>query len=147
LTAAGELFLFGGLVHESVQNDLHIISTRDLSATSSQTSRDIPTPRVGHAAAPIDSVLLIWGGDTDFDAQDEGQDDTLYLLNLGVFLVGQTLSGLTPVPYTVSIARVDSGSRLWFKARCSPSQRSVSSSSFSVDRLMGGFLTICRPSI
>jgi hypothetical protein len=116
-TAAGELVLFGGLVHESVQNDLYIISTRDLAATSLQTSGDIPSPRVGHAAALISNYLLIWGGDTNPDAQDEGQDDSLYLLNLGVSLDGQTLSWLISVPYTFSIARVGSGSSLWFKAR------------------------------
>ena len=94
-TAAGELFLFGGLVHESAQNDLYVFSTRDLSATSLQTSGDIPRSRVGPAAALVSSVLIIWGGDTNLDAQ---KDDFLYFLNLGVSLDGQTLSGLTSVP-------------------------------------------------
>jgi Galactose oxidase, central domain len=85
-TAAGELFLFGGLVHESARNDLYVFSTRDLSATLLQTSGEIPTPRVGHAGALVSSVLLIWGGDTNTGGQDgvnEPQDDSLYLLNLG----------------------------------------------------------------
>jgi hypothetical protein len=84
LTASqsGELFLFGGLVRESVRNDLYSFATRDLSATLIQTTGEIPPPRVGHASALVSSVLIIWGGDTkqrDSDKQDEG----LYLLNLG----------------------------------------------------------------
>lgn len=85
-TAAGELFLFGGLVHESARNDLYVFSTRDLSATLLQTSGEVPTPRVGHAGALVSSVLLVWGGDTNTGGQDvvnELQDDSLYLLNLG----------------------------------------------------------------
>ena len=85
-TAAGELFLFGGLVHESARNDLYVFSTRDLSATLLQTSGEVPSPRVGHAGALVSSVLLVWGGDTNTGGQDapnEPQDDSLYLLNLG----------------------------------------------------------------
>src|SRR6266404_4056029 len=89
-TASGELFLFGGLVHESPRNDLYVFSTRDLSATLLQTSGEIPSPRVGHASALVSSVLLIWGGDTNTGGQEapnEPQDDSLYLLNLGVSIV------------------------------------------------------------
>ncbi|KAH8990140.1 hypothetical protein EDB86DRAFT_3065324 [Lactarius hatsudake] len=84
-TAAGELILFGGLVHESARNDLYMFSTRDLSATLLQTSGEIPSPRVGHASALVSSVLLVWGGDTNTGGQvvpNERQDDSLYLLNL-----------------------------------------------------------------
>ncbi|KAI0066487.1 hypothetical protein BV25DRAFT_1820444 [Artomyces pyxidatus] len=84
-TAAGELFLFGGLVHESARNDLYVFSTRDLSATLLQTSGEIPSPRVGHASALVSSVLLVWGGDTKTDGRarpNDRQDDSLYLLNL-----------------------------------------------------------------
>lgn len=79
---SGELFLFGGLVRESVRNDLYSFATRDLSATLVQTTGEIPPARVGHASALVSSVLIVWGGDTkqkDTDKQDEG----LYLLNLG----------------------------------------------------------------
>ena len=85
-TPAGELFLFGGLVHDSARNDLYVFSTRDLSATLLQTSGEVPSPRVGHAGALISSVFLIWGGDTNTGGQEaptEPQDDSLYLLNLG----------------------------------------------------------------
>ncbi|KAI0285414.1 hypothetical protein BGY98DRAFT_945813 [Russula aff. rugulosa BPL654] len=84
-TPAGELFLFGGLVHDSARNDLYVFSTRDLSATLLQTSGEIPSPRVGHAGALFNSVFLIWGGDTNTggqEASNEPQDDSLYLLNL-----------------------------------------------------------------
>lgn len=85
-TATGELFLFGGLVRETVRNDLYLFSTRDLSATMLQTSGEIPSPRVLHASALVGSVLIVWGGDTKSHnkaKQDETQDNGLYLLNLG----------------------------------------------------------------
>lgn len=83
-SSTGELFLFGGLVRESVRNDLYLLSTRDLSATLLQTVGEIPSPRVGHACAIVGSVLIVWGGDTKANNKPgEKQDDALYLLNLG----------------------------------------------------------------
>lgn len=85
-TATGELFLFGGLVRESVRNDLYLFSTRDLSATLLQTAGEVPSPRVGHASALVGSVLIVWGGDTKTNSKakpGDKQDDGLYLLNLG----------------------------------------------------------------
>ncbi|OBZ78636.1 Tip elongation aberrant protein 1 [Grifola frondosa] len=84
-TATGELFLFGGLVRETVRNDLYLFSTRDLSATLLQTAGEVPSPRVGHASALVGSVLIVWGGDTKTNnkaKQSDKQDDGLYLLNL-----------------------------------------------------------------
>ncbi|KAI1789772.1 hypothetical protein LXA43DRAFT_1096023 [Ganoderma leucocontextum] len=84
-TTSGELFLFGGLVRETVRNDLYLISTRDLSATLLQTTGEIPSPRVGHASALVGSVLIVWGGDTKTSSKSkpgDKQDDGLYLLNL-----------------------------------------------------------------
>ena len=86
-SAAGELFLFGGLVHKSPRNDLYVFSTRDFSATLLQTKGDIPSPRFGHASALISTLLVIWGGATN--TGDQGMpigpyDDSLYLLNLGM---------------------------------------------------------------
>jgi hypothetical protein len=87
-TAAGELFLFGGLALGSETNDMYIFSTGDLSATLLQTSGDVPSPRVGHAGALVNDVLLIWGGDTNVGRREPEvlngpRDDSLYLLNLG----------------------------------------------------------------
>ena len=56
---------FGALVHDSARNDLYVFSTRDLSATLLQTSREIPSPYVGHAGTLVSTVFLIWGGDTN----------------------------------------------------------------------------------
>ncbi|KAL1951460.1 hypothetical protein VTO73DRAFT_609 [Trametes versicolor] len=84
-TTSGELFLFGGLVRETVRNDLYLLSVRDLSATLLQTSGEIPSPRVGHASALVGSVLIVWGGDTKTGNKAKSadkQDDGLYLLNL-----------------------------------------------------------------
>ncbi|KAH9944185.1 uncharacterized protein BXZ73DRAFT_73766 [Epithele typhae] len=84
-TTSGELFLFGGLVRETVRNDLYLLSTRDLSATLLQTTGEIPSPRVGHASALVGSVLIVWGGDTKTSSKSkpgDKQDDGLYLLNL-----------------------------------------------------------------
>jgi Galactose oxidase, central domain len=87
-TAAGELFLFGGYLHRSPtpSNDLYVISTRDFSTILLQTSGDIPSPRYGHRAVLTSTTLLIWGGRTDFsaqNAQNQNNDDSFYLLNLG----------------------------------------------------------------
>ncbi|KAI0778416.1 hypothetical protein BD413DRAFT_466819 [Trametes elegans] len=84
-TTSGELFLFGGLVRETVRNDLYLISVRDLSATLLQTTGEVPSPRVGHASALVGSVLIVWGGDTKTSSKSkpgDKQDDGLYLLNL-----------------------------------------------------------------
>ncbi|CCM04210.1 uncharacterized protein FIBRA_06376 [Fibroporia radiculosa] len=84
-TPTGELFLFGGLVRETVRNDLYLLSTRDLSATLLQTAGEVPSPRVGHASALVGSVLIVWGGDTKANTKakpGDKQDDGLYLLNL-----------------------------------------------------------------
>jgi hypothetical protein len=89
-TTSGELYLFGGLVRETARNDLYLFSTRDLSATLVQTAGEIPSSRVGHASAIVSSVLIVWGGDTKTDPttnQSDKQDDGLYLLNLGAFIL------------------------------------------------------------
>ncbi len=88
-TAAGELFLFGGLVHDSTRNDLYVFSTENFSATLLETSGDVPSPRVGHAGAHVSDTLLIWGGDTNTGLQEglnvpQPEDNSLYLLNLGM---------------------------------------------------------------
>ncbi|EJD03699.1 uncharacterized protein FOMMEDRAFT_105816 [Fomitiporia mediterranea MF3/22] len=84
-TQAGELLLFGGLVKDTVRNDLYSFNTRELSATLLQTAGEVPSPRVGHASALVSSVLIVWGGDTKSDGRpyvSDTQDDGLYLLNL-----------------------------------------------------------------
>jgi hypothetical protein len=87
-TATGELFLFGGFVHESKSpsNELYVFSTQDFSTTLLQTSGDVPSPRFAHRAVLTSTTLLIWGGCTDFrerNSQDKINDDSFYLLNLG----------------------------------------------------------------
>jgi hypothetical protein len=81
-TAAGELFLFGGVSNERMISDLYVISTRDFSTTFLQTSGDVPSPRFGHCAMFTSTTLLIWGGTSD--ETEQGSDDSFYLLNLGV---------------------------------------------------------------
>jgi hypothetical protein len=85
-TSAGELFLFGGSTPDRIHNDLYIISTRDFSTTLLNTSGDIPNPRYAHHAVLTSTTLLIWGGTTEFsdqNAQNQSDDDSFYLLNLG----------------------------------------------------------------
>ncbi|PWN53649.1 hypothetical protein IE53DRAFT_301311, partial [Violaceomyces palustris] len=98
----GEIYLFGGLVRESVKNDLYTIYVDKLAnpasaasppaagpnsngiyatATLVQTTGEIPPPRVGHATVLVSNVLILWGGDTKVRADDK-QDEGLYLLNL-----------------------------------------------------------------
>jgi hypothetical protein len=88
-TAAGELFLFGGLPNsrDSARGDLYVFSTRDLSVTLLKTNGEVPSPHFGHASALIGDDLLIWGGATNTGDQGEVRrkgphDNSLYLLNL-----------------------------------------------------------------
>jgi hypothetical protein len=89
-TANGDIYMFGGLVKESILNDLYQFNCRDLAARYIQTGGEIPSPRVGHAAAIVSSVLIVWGGDTSGGSADPPanhvHDDGLYLLNLGELL-------------------------------------------------------------
>ena len=82
-TAAGELYLFGGHVHDCASSDLYVFSTRDFSMTLLQTNGEVPTPRAAHGAALNGTTLLICGGTTNFGDQDVLNHDSLYRLNLG----------------------------------------------------------------
>ena len=83
-TAANELFLFGGDTPDGrICNDLYVISTRDFSTNLLQTSGDVPSPRYAHRAVTTSTLLLIWGGTTDYSDPTSSKDDSLYLLNLG----------------------------------------------------------------
>lgn len=75
------MLLFGGLVHESVRNDLWSMDVRDCTTTMVKTKGDAPMPRVGHASAIADRIMLVWGGDTKVK-QDDAQDEGLYILDL-----------------------------------------------------------------
>ena len=89
-SAAGELFLFGGFAGGSARNDFYAFSWWELSATLSatllETSGEVPSPRLRHASTRFGTVLLIWGGATNFNDQDQiigPYDDSLYMLNIG----------------------------------------------------------------
>lgn len=89
-TTAGELFLFGGYIHDSASDDLYVISTRDLSARQLRARGEVPGPRIGHAAVLTSTILLIWGGKTNFSDQNalnQRQDDSLNFLNLGALCI------------------------------------------------------------
>lgn len=93
--ASSEVYIFGGLVRDSVKNDMYIMRVEPtqvqrpsgvkpdiaLNATLVQTSGHAPLPRVGHSAVLVSNVFILWGGDTKIRAGDR-QDDALYLLNL-----------------------------------------------------------------
>jgi hypothetical protein len=80
--AAGELFLFGGWIHNCANTDLFVFSTRDFSTTLLQTSGEVPTPRYAHGAALIGTTFLIYGGETQ-PGKSVLNHDLLYLLNIG----------------------------------------------------------------
>ena len=84
------MFLFGGYIGGSASNDSYAFSWWELSATLSatllQTSGEVPSPRLRHAGARFDTVLLIWGGATKVSDQGEisgPYDDSLYVLDIG----------------------------------------------------------------
>ena len=89
-SAAGELFLFGGFAGGSPRNDFYAFSwwelSAALSATHLETSGEVPRPRLRHAVTRFGNILLIWGGATNFNDQDQiigPYDDSLYMLNIG----------------------------------------------------------------
>jgi len=75
------MLIFGGLVHESVRNDLWSMDVRDCTTMTVKTKGDAPMPRVGHAAAIADRIMIVWGGDTKVRPED-AQDEGLYILDL-----------------------------------------------------------------
>ncbi|GAA5906771.1 hypothetical protein JCM6882_003297 [Rhodosporidiobolus microsporus] len=98
-SANGDLYLFGGLVQNTVKNDLYVAhcaaavaqaaagspgaagGSAPLQVALLETRGEVPGPRVGHASVSVGNVLIVWGGDTK-TRPEERQDDGLYLLNL-----------------------------------------------------------------
>ncbi|GAA5986303.1 hypothetical protein JCM10908_003696 [Rhodotorula pacifica] len=110
---SGDLFIFGGLVQNSVRNDLYVVHANAANPHAPpqqqqgqavvgvalvETRGEVPGPRVGHASVGVGNVLIVWGGDTK-TRPEERQDDGLYLLNLStrdwtrVKTVGRTPEG------------------------------------------------------
>ena len=149
-TAAGELFLFGGWVHDCASSDLHVFSTRDFSTTLLQTSGEVPTPRATYGAALIGTTLLICGG-TNYSDQNVLNHDSPYLLNLGTLV--HLMTSPASANYSFALQYHESGPALWSTVLGSmvvstqPQPWSVPSSSSSVVRLAGSPSMICGHSI
>jgi hypothetical protein len=149
-TAAGELFLFGGWVHDCASSDLYVFSTRDFSTTLLQTSGEVPTPHAAYGAALIGTTLLICGG-TNFSDQNVLNHDSPYLLNLGTSVL--LMSSPASADYIFALQYRESGPALWSMVLGSmvvttqPQPWSVPSSSSSVVRLAGRPSMICGLSI
>jgi hypothetical protein len=118
-STAGELLLFGGYVHgsRSPSNDLYGISTQDFSTTLLQTSGDVPSPRYGHRAVLTSTTLLVWGGtidSSDHNVQNQSNDDSLYLLDLGTSDLFDVMTPPADQSFLhSSIARVDPHRGQW----------------------------------
>ncbi|WVR06271.1 hypothetical protein IAU60_003301 [Kwoniella sp. DSM 27419] len=78
---SGHMLIFGGLVHERVRNDLWSMDIRACETMPVKTKGDAPMPRVGHASAMADRIMIVWGGDTKVNV-DDPQDEGLYILDL-----------------------------------------------------------------
>ncbi|WWC70663.1 uncharacterized protein I206_104614 [Kwoniella pini CBS 10737] len=78
---SGHMLIFGGLVHERVRNDLWSMDIRGCETLPVKTKGDAPIPRVGHASAMADRIMIVWGGDTKVNV-DDPQDEGLYILDL-----------------------------------------------------------------
>ncbi|WWC88764.1 uncharacterized protein L201_003677 [Kwoniella dendrophila CBS 6074] len=78
---SGHMLIFGGLVHERVRNDLWSMDIRNCETVPVRTKGDSPIPRVGHASAMADRIMIVWGGDTKVEV-DDPQDEGLYILDL-----------------------------------------------------------------
>ena len=85
----GDLFLFGGIVHESAKNDVHVFSASTNSTSLVQTTGTPPSPRKDPSCALFETAVIVWGGDTNTDPSIPPTeiDDSLHLLNLSMSLV------------------------------------------------------------
>ncbi|KAL7423305.1 hypothetical protein Q5752_002606 [Cryptotrichosporon argae] len=79
---SGHMLLFGGLVQDELRNDLWSLDVRDCSVQLVKTKGDAPSPRVGHASAIADRIMLVWGGDSRTPGGETTTDDRLYILDL-----------------------------------------------------------------
>jgi hypothetical protein len=76
--SSGDLYLFGGGRTATVnRNDLYLYSTFENTATLLETSGDIPSPRYRPASAMYGGDLIVWGGRSGTE-----HDDNLYMLDL-----------------------------------------------------------------
>jgi hypothetical protein len=149
---AGELFLFGGVVHGRANGDAYVLS-RDFSTTLLQTSGEIPTPRYAHGAALIGTTFLICGGQTIETSAGESvlNHDSLYLLDIGTS--DPFMSSPTPADHSFAFQKRESGPALWSMVPgrafvfIIPQTWSVPSSSSLVVRLAGRPSMICGHSI
>ncbi|CAL1695129.1 unnamed protein product [Somion occarium] len=82
-TSDDRFVLFGGFVNEKPSNDVCIINPKDLTATSLDTTGDIPSPRSGHTGVMYKNCMIVWGGETRTDNHDlSASDRSVYLLDL-----------------------------------------------------------------
>ncbi|KAI0311580.1 hypothetical protein OF83DRAFT_744805 [Amylostereum chailletii] len=89
--------MFGGQAGDTARNDLYVFSLPDLGTALLHTRGAVPGPRVGHAVARINSVFIVWGGDTRLESRGK-QDDGLYMLNLQTRTWSKPhMDGLKPV--------------------------------------------------
>jgi hypothetical protein len=109
----------GGLINGSmVKGDLWMVETdgSQLTCFPIGTTSEGPGPRVGHASLIIGNAFIVFGGDTKVDERDD-LDDTLYLLNTGMF---SSLSSTSNVWLTSpSYPTVVSSSPIWYPP-CGP---------------------------
>lgn len=61
------------------------MDVRDCTTMQVKTKGDSPMPRVGHASAIADRIMMVWGGDTKVRPEDV-QDTGLYILDLRKFI-------------------------------------------------------------
>lgn len=75
-----EIYLFGGLVNNWPQNDVHLFDISNMSCKRLTTTGEAPSARLGHSAFLVGNAFIIFGGDTKASPYD-ALDDTLYLMN------------------------------------------------------------------
>jgi hypothetical protein len=79
--------MMGGLVNsQMVKGDLWMVEVGNgsMNCYPVNTTSEGPGPRVGHASLLVGNAFIVFGGDTKLEDGDL-LDDTLYLLNTGMF--------------------------------------------------------------
>ena len=118
-SSSGDIFLFGGIVGETMQNDLYVLSAEDLSATLLDTIGYVPYPRTGHACALLSDIFVVWGGDSDSPATREELSREVSMLDLCKFTHQHSAFANPRVDWLFSISRMDLRSGLRILPCCS----------------------------
>ncbi|GBC06482.1 hypothetical protein RclHR1_06870013 [Rhizophagus clarus] len=91
-----ELYFFGGISCEKVNNHVFLLDTDKYNVQIVKTTGNIPSPRSGHTHIRVGSNLIVFGG--KLENIEEKPDYNLYVLNIGTKeWTKPSIKGVTPL--------------------------------------------------